>query len=232
MKLSKLAICMVTAVQVYSMSAYAETVSTTDGPITVNESVAPLGTALSYVSGGDGLFGTASSWTGNPGSFNYPLPANSADAMNNYDHHWLQYNPAIIMQSGTALSSVFAIPGVDHEPSPYENLEFIIWGSNDGTNWEEGKISSIYRDGFDTANTELGHSDDYTSLWKFTGNYTFFMITAGNHLTGFAQDTEGEIDALAAPIATPIPAAIWLFGSALAGLVGISRRNHSLVSAA
>src|SRR3954469_3408229 len=38
--------------------ARAENIATTDGNFTVIESVAPLGTALHYVSGGNGLIGT------------------------------------------------------------------------------------------------------------------------------------------------------------------------------
>lgn len=222
MKLTNLAICVATAAQLYSMSAFAETVNLIEGSKTVVENVAPLGKALTYVNGGDGLTGVATSW---------PSTATPAAAMNAYDHTWLQYNPAIIMQSETALNKVFAIPGVDHDFNPYESLEFIIWGSNSATStsWEEGTISKIYRDGFDANNsTNLGKSDNYTSLWNFGKNYTFFKITAGNHMVDtngnrFYQDSEGEIDSLAA--ATPIPAAIWLFGSALAGLVGVSRRK-------
>jgi hypothetical protein len=222
MKLSNLAICVAAAAQLYSISASAETVNLVEGPKTVIESVAPLGQALTYVSGGNELTGVANTW---------PSTATPATAMNAYDHTWLNYNPAIIMQSATALNKVFAIPGVDHDFDQYESLEFIIWGSNSATpaSWEEGTISKIYRDGFDTDNTtNVGKSDNYTSLWNFSTNYTFFKITAGNHMVDangnpFYQDSEGEIDSLAA--ATPIPAAIWLFGSALAGLVGVSRRK-------
>ena len=150
----------------FAAGASAETINTTDGAKTVVESVAPLGTALTYVSGGDGLIGIASSW---------PNVGSDPTGVNAYDHYWQQFDPPIVWSSRTALNSVFAIPGVDHGPTPQENLEFIIWGSNDGTTWEEGHIGAIYRDGFDTANTEIGHSDDYTSLWTFTTGYTFFF---------------------------------------------------------
>lgn len=52
-----------------------------------------------------------------------------------------------------------------------------------------------------------------------------FAITAGNHLLGVGQDVEGEIDALAAPAAVPVPAAAWLMGSGLLGLIGVARRK-------
>jgi hypothetical protein len=129
---------------------------------------------------------------------------------------WLQYDPAIIYKSSSSLSQVFAVPGVDHGPNPQENLEFIIWGSNDKVNWEEGSIVSIYRDGFDTANTTIGHSDDYTSLWGFRGSYDYFMATSGDHLDpSYGSTGEGEIDGLAAP-AVPEPSSILILASGLA----------------
>ncbi len=181
-------------------TAMAEVVNTTDGNFTVIESVAPLGNGLSFVNGGDGLIGSGGNWPTLGDT-----PANRAFAMENYDHTWLQYDPSIVMKSAVALTSVFAIPGVDHGPSVGENLEFIIWGSNDARSWDEGHIINIYRDGFDTANTALGHSDDYTSAWGFGGkSYNYFMVSSGDHLAPHYNSTgEGEIDALAAPVPEP-----------------------------
>ena len=206
---------------VFGTISFAEIILTTDGSKTVIESVAPLGTPLTYVSGGDGLIGVDGSWPTMPDT-----PANRAFAASNYDHTWLQYNPAIIWSSLAPLSAVFAIPAPDHGPIPQENLEFIICGSNNGITWEEGKIKSIYRDGFDTANTVVGHSDDYTSLWGFGSSYTLFMANAGDHLDPHYNSTgEGEIDALAATNAPPIPepTTLALFGIGLASLVGYAK---------
>jgi hypothetical protein len=195
----------------------AETINTTDGNFTVIESLAPLGSPLKYSSGGDGLTGLAGSW---------PVAAPDGNGVDNYDHYWAQFDPAIVWTSRTALSSVFAIPGIDHGPNPQENLEFIIWGSNDGTTWEEGKISAIYRDGFDAADTPVGHSDDYTSLWSFSQGYTWFKATSGDHLSpSYGSTGEGEIDALAAPLAVPEPSTYGLMVAGLAVVGAVARRR-------
>ena len=156
------------------------------GDLTVIEAVAPLAAPLTYVSGGNGLTGDGC-WP----ALCLP-PATPAQAANAYDHRWLQYDPAIIWSSPNPLNQVFAIPGIDHGPLPGEALEFLIEGSNDGgVSWTTGTILAIYRDGFDTANTTLGHSDDYTSLWGFTTSYTLFRAVSGDLVEGFSSPGEG-----------------------------------------
>ena len=89
----------------------------------------------------------------------------------------------------------------------------------------QGIEGAIYRDGFDTANTFVGHSDDYTSLWTFSkGPYTQFMAAAGNHLN-FPADIEGEIDSLAAPIPEPETYAMFMAGLGLMGFIARRRKN-------
>ena len=208
-------------------SVHAETVATTDGTLTVIESVAPLGTPLKFLAGGNGVIGTGPTWP----TF-ADTPADRAFAMENADHNWLQFmdldpngTTAIRMTSAAATDSLIAVAGYDHGiGTPYEGMEFILWGSNDGLNWTPGTISAIYRDGFDTSLVDLGLYDNYSSQWSFGTSYSEFSITGGNHLLNFSQDPEGEIDAVYAPIPEPSTCALLLAGL---GVVGYSARHRA-----
>jgi hypothetical protein len=133
---------------------------------------------------------------------------------------------AIRMSSSVAINSVIAVAGFDHDiGAPYEGMEFIIWGSNNGTTWTQGVISAIYRNGFDTSLTGNGPYDDYTTQWTFGQSFTQFAITGGNHLSNAGQDTEGEIDALyAAAVPEPETYALLAAGLGWLGFVGRRRR--------
>jgi len=58
--------------------------------------------------------------------------------------------------------------------------------------------------------------------WLFEG-----VLGAGEHIINLVGITNGKNSGYQLNVETPIPAAIWLFGSALMGLTGISRRKNA-----
>ncbi len=158
-----------------------------------------IGAAASYVSGGGALTGIGTCWpSGSPCDPNSPVATLPAVAASSIDHYWLQYDPGIVFHFTSPKSEVVAVPGIDHGPLPGEALEFIVWGSADGTALtEEGAITKVYDDGVDGALVGFGPSDDFTSVWTFTGSYQFFIVKSGDHIFGFSSPGEGEFDGLA-----------------------------------
>jgi hypothetical protein len=190
---------------------------------------------LTYLSGGNGVTGTADGTSYAYGSFSAGV------AMGSADHVWLQYDPAIFMTSGNvALTSLLAIPALDHGWTSgntgefWEPFEFRIWGctSAEMGSCTEGHITDVYFRGVD----DLGpgkNADDFASVWGFDRPYTIFAITSGDRLVGSPQGGfspgEGEIDALA--IANPVPEpaewALMMFGLGAIGYVARRRRMLS-----
>ena len=189
---------------------------------------------LTYLSGGDGVTGTADGTSFTIGS---ALPG---VAMGSADHVWLQFDPTIFMSSGNiALTSLLAVPAIDHGWTSdntgefFEPFEFRIWGCTSAElgSCTEGHITDVYTRGVD----DLGpgkNADDFASVWSFDRPYTIFAITSGDRLVGSPQGGfspgEGEIDALAitSPVPEPEEWALMLFGL---GAVGYAARRKRLL---
>jgi len=80
---------------------------------------------------------------------------------------------------------------------------------------------------FDTANTEIFANTFYTP--DTGGNNMWDQVLFGQGLTGIGRidvymGGSGAIDNLVYSV-VPVPAAIWLFGTALIGFIGFSRRT-------
>lgn len=208
-------------------NAYATT--TIGGATLIDTAVVHSGTVspttyLSYVSGGNGATGWAdgSTWGGS---------TTPAAAMSTADHYWLQYDPAILMYSATPLSSVIAIPAIDHGWTSgntgefWEAFEFKIYGCSATGCLEEGKITQVWERGVDDTGP-MKNADDWTTQWSFTGSYNYFAVISGDRLVGGPfSPGEGEIDALAAPIPEPETYAMLLAGL---GLLGFMARRKSI----
>lgn len=196
---------------------------------TVNSGTVSPTSYLSYVSGGNGATGWADGSTYGGDGFT------AAAAMSSADHHWLQYDPAILVYSPAALSSVLAIPAIDHGWTAdntgsefYEAFEFRIFGSDStGALLEEGCITSIWARGVDDTSA-LKNADDWSSQWSFTGSYNYFAVVSGDRLVGGGvpgfSPGEGEIDAIAA-IPEPETYAMLLAGLGLLGFAARRRKQ-------
>ena len=207
-------------------TAYATTTiggATLTDTATVNSGTVTPTSYLSYVSGGNGATGWADGSTYGGDGFT------AAAAMSSADHHWLQYDPAILVYSPAALSSVLAIPAIDHGWNAdntgefWEPFEFRIYGSDSsGALLEEGHITSVWARGVDDSSA-LKNADDWSSQWSFTGSYNYFAVVSGDRLVGGPWSPgEGEIDAIAA-IPEPETYAMLLAGL---GLIGFAARRR------
>jgi PEP-CTERM motif-containing protein len=177
-----------------STSVSAVLIGTTDGVINSTAGTVSIGASATYISGGTGLTGYGNTWPADAGDG----LGNVSQEASNIDRYWLQFNSSTASQAGSiqylfggATDTVVAVAGIDHGPTPYESLEFIIWGWT-GNIWEEGAITAIYDQGVDAA----WAYDDFSSVWSFSNSYTRFAVSGGSHLIGYGG-TEGEIDGLA-----------------------------------
>ena len=94
-----------------------------------------------------------------------------------------------------------------------------VWGAGTG---DIGGSVNLYGDGPDQSGIGLGQS---VSLFGITGNGTkgqFQTYDLGDNLTLSAN---GTLSVSSATSPVPLPAAVWLFGSGLLGLLGVGRRR-------
>ncbi|MCF7999321.1 MAG: VPLPA-CTERM sorting domain-containing protein [Methylovulum sp.] len=155
---------------------------------------------------------------GNPNSFDF-LPGNGR-----YIDLDGSSNDAGVLSRAFNLSS-----GVNYLAN------FYLAGSHRGTS-ESGTVtfgtSSLNYSfiAYNSLNPSPQHSNTGFTLYSLL----FTPTSSGNYNLTFANNGNDNVGALLDNVtvtATPIPAAIWLFGSALAGLVGVSRRKASGLAA-
>jgi hypothetical protein len=212
-------------------AAHADTVI--GGATLTDDAVVHAGTVtptayLTFLSGSNNVTGTADGTGYTIGAFT------PGAAMATADHIWAQYDPAIFMTSGnTPLSSVLAIPAIDHGWAPgntgefWEPFEFKIWGCTAAAlaSCTEGHITAVYTLGVDDTGTGK-NADDWATVWSFDTAYTIFAITSGDRLVrGPWSPGEGEIDALAV-VAIPEPSELMLMLAGLGAVGAMARRRR------
>lgn len=113
--------------------------------------------------------------------------------------------------------------GVNCTGSELGNLYYNVLGGIVNTKISDAHNSnydffSNVMDGYHWSVTE--YAPDTSGAWGFTTNsgYQLNSLKAGTYLYAWAVH-DGDIGAI------PVPAAIWLFGSGLIGLIGLAKRN-------
>jgi len=79
---------------------------------------------------------------------------------------------------------------------------------------------------FFTGGPETKNSDVFTASNAFTGDLAYDLMTVKVDFSLSANSTVG-MSGFVQQVVVPIPAAVWLFGSGLLGLVGIARRKKT-----
>jgi len=82
--------------------------------------------------------------------------------------------------------------------------------------------ANLISNGFNTLTPTVG-----TYPFTDTGQYYFGAATNVGTTTGYDYEWLIHVDGVGAP-PVPVPAAVWLFGSGLLGLVGVSRRKRRI----
>jgi hypothetical protein len=135
----------------------------------------------------------------NPATLDFTIdnPFNP-NAANSIDHDWIHIGATtpgdqaqVVWDMGTAQSSVWLVPGIDHGPVPQESEETTLAGSDSIAGpWEIGTMGAI-----SAAGPSSWISDDNSNQWTFTKPYRYIRGTAG---TAIQNDGDSEVDAVCA----------------------------------
>ena len=194
-----------------------------------------MAAAAPMIAGGGGT-GRSLDTTGT-GSLAYTTPGGTpAFAGSAIDEYWVQTSGTIganIWDLGFQATKAAIFNTIDHGPLPQEAIEATVYLSNDITFasytqavtervWLEGynPILGIKWDGFTYA-VGTGTTDTFryaSIIWGGPGALISDGDNEINGVLGLAAD-------FTPPNPVPVPAAVWLFGTALIGFVGVARKR-------
>jgi len=134
----------------------------------------------------------------------------------------------IIDGTGTSIITDFGPPTTFIDITDVDFVLTADRGSNNGVDY-------LFTNGTITAGSYINTTFDTLTLSEMMGFASFSAVLAnggsiegGFMLTGdIASDFGGDTLAAKAGPVVPVPAAVWLFGSGLIGLVGVARRKKS-----
>jgi len=206
-----------------STGSAVEIINTYNGPITVTPGTVAFGEVGTLLNANqmNGVGFNTSYWLGSP---------SAQVAGSNLDHYWVQSSTNEIKWSlTTPVSAVLGFPGTDHGPLPQENMEYMMWGSNDLTNWSAGTLTAIYHDGWD-ATPPAGATDDwYATRWDFSQDFQYFKTVGTPGVVIDWNDYDPEMDGIAAAapsIPEPCTLVVWsLLGASGIGIGWWRRRR-------
>lgn len=123
--------------------------------------------------------------------------------------------------------------GVDvttEESATQPNAESANWGDNFGGQWSQITNAGTFSDAdADLANPLTLNMAFVTTGGSGSNGGALDINTFDGNMTAAFSFTTGDLVITTA--AVPVPAAVWLFGSAIAGLIGFSRRSSQVVTA-
>ncbi len=178
-------------------------------------------TGATYINSGD-FVGITDGTT--DGTYNYGIKFNTGDVIR-YDKNW--GNGSLLFDAAPQGSSSFG--GIT-----FDSLTNTLWTNSRGGNPEyrnyalDGTLLSSFILTGDSANWGLSYEEATDTLWSLGGSGEILNISKTGvlleeilipELVGF-NILGGE---MRNSTVVPVPAAVWLFGSGLLGLVGVAR---------
>jgi hypothetical protein len=145
-------------------------------------------------------------------------------------------NPLNLAGSGLSQAETLA-NGISNDlTAPVDNMGLspLLNGkeASTGTSYSSGPNSAQTKYGITSVN-DLATVGTAAALYGFTGNGTPTNGVESYILGSVTLSTSGVLtitgNSTTTPPAVPLPAAVWLFGSGLLGLVGVSRRRKAAV---
>ena len=193
-------------------------------------------TAANLIStSGGGTLGRSLDTTGT-GSLAYTGGGDVISNANSIDNFWMQTNNVIgdnVWDLGAPATKAAIFNTIDHGPLPQEAIESTVYLSNDQVTWTQAVTERVWLEGYEPI---LGIKWDGFTYAVGTGTNSTFRYASiiwggpGALISDGDNEINGVLglDANFTPIgAVPVPAAVWLFGTALIGLVGFGKRRKA-----
>ena len=161
------------------------------------------------------------------GSFAYVQPGGTpAFAGSSIDSYWVQTSGTVgdnIWDLGAPATKAAIFNTIDHGPMPGEAIELTVYLSNDMINWTQAVVEKVWLEGYQSNLGILWDGFVYAVGTGTNAQFRYASITHGGP-GSLIQDGDNEINGIMGLNAnfvptseTPLPAALPLFATILAG---------------